>query len=125
MRKVVNKIPVYILCKHCINLNFISRFKMPKIAKLTRLPAVFFFPFLQVTSWSAYGPCVAPPGKCSANSGKKTRTRTIKSFPSCGGKACPSLIETPSCTPVPIKCKVILILLSMLHKSTVFWNQNK
>lgn len=77
--------------------------------KLTRLPVDF--PFLQVSSWSAYGPCVAPPGKCSANSGIKTRTRTTTSYPSCGGKACPTLTQTPSCTPVPIPCKVILILL--------------
>ena len=69
---------------------------------------VFFF--IQVSSWSAWGSCSAPPGRCSTNSGTRKRTRRVTLSPSCGGSSCPTLTHTSQCTPVPIPCKVILII---------------
>ena len=71
---------------------------------------MFLFFFIQVSSWSAWGSCSAPPGRCSTNSGTRKRTRRVTLSPSCGGSSCPTLTHTSQCTPVPIPCKVILII---------------
>ncbi|XP_048583508.1 protocadherin Fat 4 isoform X2 [Nematostella vectensis] len=59
-----------------------------------------------VSSWAAWSKCSAPTGQCGANSGSKSRVRTVTRQPSCGGSACPGLTESASCTPVPITCIV-------------------
>ena len=66
--------------------------------------------FIQVSSWSSWGSCSAPPGRCSTNSGTKKRTRRVTLSPSCGGSSCPTLTDTSQCTPVPIPCKVFLLI---------------
>lgn len=104
----------YLLCLLLKSYDDLYKMVMLKKKRLTRLPTNFSF---QVTSWTAFRSCVAPPGKCSANSGIKSRTRTVSSYPSCGGKGCPSLVDTSQCTPVPIQCKVFLILLSIFDCS--------
>ena len=71
---------------------------------------ISFFFFIQVSSWSSWGSCSAPPGRCSTNSGTRKRTRRVTLSPSCGGSSCPTLTDTSQCTPVPIPCKVILLI---------------
>ena len=71
---------------------------------------IYIYIFIQVSSWSAWGSCSAPPGRCSTNSGTRTRTRRVTLSPSCGGSSCPTLSDTSRCTPVPIPCKVILVI---------------
>ena len=80
-----------------------------QVSQKSGLCLLFFF-FIQVSSWSAWGSCSAPPGRCSRNSGTRKRTRRVTLSPSCGGSSCPTLTHTSQCTPVPIPCKVILII---------------
>ena len=80
---------------------------------------VSFF-FIQVSSWSVWGSCSAPPGSCSTNSGTRNRGRILTSYPSCGGSSCPILTQKSQCTPVPIPCKVILIICCLFVKCFLY-----
>ena len=85
-----------------------ARYEIRSTQKTNLYMYIYFF--IQVSSWSAWGSCSAPPGRCSTNSGTRTRTRRVTSSPSCGGSSCPTLSDTSRCTPVPIPCKVILVI---------------
>ena len=85
-----------------------ARYEIHSTQKTNLYTYIYFF--IQVSSWSAWGSCSAPPGRCSTNSGTRTRTRRVTLSPSCGGSSCPTLTHTSQCTPVPIPCKVILII---------------
>ena len=84
-----------------------------------------FFFSIQVSSWSAWGSCSAPPGRCSTNSGTRKRTRRVTLSNSCGGSSCPTLTHTSQCTPVPIPCKVILIIFSCFFTFATCWVMSK
>ena len=46
-----------------------------------------------VSSWSSWSACSQPCGTAAM----QVRTRTVTRYPSCGGSACPDLLETQSC----------------------------
>jgi Thrombospondin type 1 domain len=58
-----------------------------------------------MNDWTPFGPCKANVGSCGA--GSQTRTRTIRTQPANGGKACGPLTESQACSiPCPVQCKV-------------------
>ena len=59
-----------------------------------------------VSPWGSWSKCNAPSGKCGTNSGKRTRTRAVRTPSSCGGTKCPNLYEVAPCTPVKVNCQV-------------------
>ena len=86
------------------------------LSKKLRFFGHCFRVFSQFSSWTSWGSCTAPPGRCSVNSGTKRRTRSITRNPSCGGSSCPHTTETSSCTPVPIRCQVLYLYLFLPNK---------
>ena len=95
------------------------QYKCPKgVVQLYCFYVSFLFFSIQVSSWSVWGSCSAPPDSCSTNSGTRSRGRSVTSYSSCGGSSCPTLTQKSQCTPVPIPCKVILIICCFM--SSVF-----
>ena len=95
-----------------------ARYEIRSTQKTNLYMYIYFF--IQVSSWSAWGSCSAPPGRCSTNSGTRTRTRRVTLSPSCGGSSCPTLTQKSQCTPVPIPCKVILIICCLFVKCFLY-----
>lgn len=59
-----------------------------------------------VSAWSAWGECICPEPGGDIEICTQTRTRTIVTPASCGGTACPTLIETRECGCTPVDCVV-------------------
>ncbi len=65
----------------------------PRRRSIRRTPAPCTLQDCTVSSWSSWNSCSYPCG----NNGVQSRSRSIVTHPSCGGKPCPTLSETRAC----------------------------